>query len=227
MTAPVFTQPPVPGAWAMVRALVGVGLVCGLLIVSAFLFTEPIIARNRAAALERAIFAVLPAARTSRAFALAGDGRLVPAETAAPAAPVVHAAYDERGALAGVAIAARGLGYQDVIEVLYGYDPAREAIVGLEVLSLRDTPGLGDKIESDPQFLRNFEHLDVRLAAGGAALANPIVPVKPGEKEQPWEVDTITGATITSSAVARMLDESAAFWVPRLRPQLAALRRAE
>ncbi len=44
MAAPPDTTRP-PG-WPMYRALVGVGLVCALLIVSVYLTTMPVIARN-------------------------------------------------------------------------------------------------------------------------------------------------------------------------------------
>jgi hypothetical protein len=47
--------PPPTSAWQMYRAMVGIGLVCGLLIVTAFVLTGPIISRNKAEALQRAI----------------------------------------------------------------------------------------------------------------------------------------------------------------------------
>jgi electron transport complex protein RnfG len=207
----------------MYRAMVGVGLVCGLLIVTTYVATGPTIARNRAAMLQRAIFQVLPAARTTRSFRLSAGDRLEPVAEAAVGAQVVYAAYDAEGRLVGVAIEAAGLGYQDTIRVLYGYAPTRAAIVGMHVLESRDTPGLGDRIESDPQFLKNFEHLDATLAPDGEQLANPIRPVKRGTKNQPWQVDTITGATISSSAVANIIAGSAAFWVPRIQRNLDVL----
>ncbi|MFN8641135.1 MAG: FMN-binding protein [Candidatus Binatia bacterium] len=216
---------PVPGAWEMYRAMVGVGLVCGLLIVSAYVGTGPIIARNRAAMLQHAIFQVLPAAHATRTFRLAGDDRLEPVAEAAGADRVVYAAYDPQGQLVGVAVEASGLGYQDTIRVLYGYVPGASAIVGIHVLESRDTPGLGDRIESDPAFLQNFAHLDVALAAGGEQLAHPIKAVKHGTKSEPWQVDTITGATISSSAVANIIGASAAFWVPRIHRNLDILEQ--
>lgn len=226
MTATAPGIPPALGAWQMYRAMVGIGLACGLLIVTVFVVTRPVIERNRAAARERAIFQVLPEARTVRAFRLGAGGALEPAGSAQGDDGVLFAAYDEGGALAGVAIEARGLGYQDVIRVLYGYVPERDAIVGIRVLESRETPGLGDRIESDPQFLRNFERLDVTLAPGGASLLHPIEAVKPGAKTEAWQVDTVTGATISSRAVATILRDSAASWVPRVRGNLDRLRGA-
>ena len=65
-------------SWPMLRTMVGVGLVCGVLIVATYETTKPVIARNRAEALEAAIFQVLPAARSSRAFQLDASGRFTP-----------------------------------------------------------------------------------------------------------------------------------------------------
>jgi electron transport complex protein RnfG len=208
----------------MYRAMVGVGLLCGLLIVGVFLWTFPVIQRNRAEALERAIFRVLPEARSSRTFRLTDAGRFERATEAAAQGAVVYAGYDEAQRLVGIAVDARGMGYQDVIHVLYGYAFARDAIIGLQVLESRETPGLGDKIETDPAFLANFEQLDVRLVADGFEIAHPIEAVKPGKKEHPWQVDGITGATISSTAIADILRKSTSSWIPTIRRNLDDLR---
>lgn len=109
------------------------------------------------------------------------------------------------------------MGYADTIHVLYGYDLDAQTIAGLVVLQSKETPGLGDKIEKDPAFLKNFEALDVRLDAQGAGLANEVVAVKSGAKTKAYEVDGITGATISSKAIAALLQVSASRWAPRLR----------
>ncbi len=209
-------------AWPMFRAMVGVGLACGLGIVSVFLATRGTIERNRAEALRAAIFAVLPEARTHATFAWVPEGRFVPeAESTADGAPRIHAAYDEDARLVGVAVEGAGMGYQDVIRVLYGFDPREQAIVGLEVLESRETPGLGDRIETEAGFRANFARLDASLSADGSGLAHAIVAVKQGTKQHPWEVDGITGATISSEAIAAILDQSAGTWVPRVQRRLA------
>ena len=214
-----------PPAWPMYRALVGVGLVCGLLIVTVFVLTGPVIARNEAAALQAAVFQVLPGAVSSRSFTLAGDDSLRPAVDGDDPQATVHAGYDAMGELLGIAIPAQGMGYQDVIRILYGYSPADEAIVGMQVLASKETPGLGDKIEKDPAFLANFRALDVALAADGQSLAQPVSVVKSGAKTSPWQIDGITGATISSKAIGNMLRHSTAYWVPRLYPLQRELAR--
>ena len=53
-TASHSSAPPRPASWPMYRALVGVGVACGLLIVSVYVLTLPVIARNEAEALQKA-----------------------------------------------------------------------------------------------------------------------------------------------------------------------------
>ena len=218
MTAPVAPPPASPtSAWSMYRALVGTGAVCGLLIVTAYQITLPRIERNKAEALERAILQVLPGAATSRTFAWVDGQRFEPLAGPARGEPVVHAGFDAAGALVGVAIEGVGMGYQDSIRLLFGYAPATEKVIGLQVLESKETPGLGDKILVDPTFLANFAQLDVAMAPSGDTLANPVRAVKHGEKREEWEVDGITGATISSRAVADIVTKSATVWLPRIR----------
>lgn len=216
-----------PGVWPMYRAMVGVGVVCGLLIVSVFQVTRPVIERNRAEALQRAIFRVLPDARSSTTFALEADGRFRALEADGASGELVYAGYDEGRELVGLALEAQGMGYQDVIRVLYGYSFAEDAIIGIRVLESKETPGLGDKIETDAVFLENFERLDVSLTPDFSEILHPIEAVKRGEKEHPWQVDGITGATISAKAIANILRESTIYWIPRIRPNLNDFRKVE
>ena len=59
----------------MYRALVGVGMMCGLLIALVYEGTLPIIEKNRAEALEKAVFAVIPGAASRETI----DGENLPA----------------------------------------------------------------------------------------------------------------------------------------------------
>ena len=211
----------VPPAWPMFRALVGVGMFCGLVIVLVYLGTLPAITKNRAEALEKAIFTVLPAATSRQTFALTDDQQFVPAT--GDGGPRVHAGYDADGNLAGVAIEAAGMGYADTIEILYGYAPATETVVGFQVLATKETPGLGDKIEKDPVFLGNFTALDVRLDAARTAIVNPVVTVKSGTKTEAWQIDGITGATVSSVAIGDIIAASTARWLPVIAAELDTL----
>lgn len=225
--AELASRPAPPSTWHMYRAMVGVGVFCGLLIVSVYQVTLPVIERNKAEALQEAIFHVLPNASTSTTYRLDEPNGFKLLEGESHGEQLVYAGYDANEELVGLAVEARGMGYQDVIGLIYGYSFAEEAIVGIQVLESKETPGLGDKIETDPAFLQNFKRLDVSLADNLSELANPIVPVKHGEKTHPWEVDGITGATISSVAIANILDRSAQYWVPRIRNNLRDFQGGE
>jgi electron transport complex protein RnfG len=210
--APVEQAP--TSAWSIYRAIVGIGVLCALLIVTVYQTTAPRIRDNQERFLAQAISEVLPAAQSTVAVELSDDGRLV--ETTDAISLPVFLGYDENDDLVGAVVTAEGMGYQDNIRVLYAYSFELAAIVGFKILDSKETPGLGDKVEKEPHFLANFEQLDATLSADGAALLNPIVTVKQGEKTERWQVDGITGATITSEAIGMILNNSANVWAPVL-----------
>jgi len=201
-------------AWQMYRAIVGIGAFCALVIVLVFQGTAARIRDNQARYLDAAIADVMPEASRTVAVARPANGSLVTVDE--PGALPAFLAYDDRGSLAGAVLAAEGMGYQDVIRVLYAYSFEKKAIVGFRILESRETPGLGDRVEVEPHFIANFVALDATLGPDGNTLAHPIVTVKQGEKTGPWQIDGITGATITSEAIGRILNESAGSWVPLL-----------
>ncbi|MEA2080110.1 MAG: FMN-binding protein, partial [Pseudomonadota bacterium] len=151
---------------------------------------------------------------------------IVPADDSAGEGTLIYAGYGQQGRLTGVALEAAAQGYQDVIRVLYSFDPACQCIRGIQVLKMAETPGIGDKIAKDPQFQENFVELDARLKADGSALANDIVMVKHGTRTEPWQIDAISGATISSKAVARMLNDSAQQMLPTIMRDLDQLKQA-
>ncbi len=211
---------------AMVRTLGVVATVCGILIVSAYQGTLERVTANKRIALERAVFRVIPGAASMREFVASRAG-VVPAAEGAGAEGGVrfYAAYDAAGQLKGIAAEAAAMGYADLVRVLYAYDPRRQAITGIGVVSHRETPGIGDKIITDAAFLANFAALDVRLNADLSALANTVKTVKHGTRRHPWEIDAISGATVTSKAVGRGINDSAQRLLPLLAPNLDKLGR--
>jgi electron transport complex protein RnfG len=211
----------------MLRTLGLVAALSGFLVVLAHHLTMPLIEENRRIAIERALFKVIPGAVSRRDFQLTADGIEPLGETLPTQGMHLYAGYNEEGALAGVALEAAAQGYQDVIRVLFSYDPACECIRGMEVLKMAETPGIGDKIAKDPVFLQNFEALDARLDDAGGGLANAIVSVKTGTKSESWQIDAISGATISSKAVARMLNDTAQQALPVIVRHLDVLQQAE
>ena len=225
MNTPAPIQQERTSAWQMYRSIVGIGAFCALLIVTVYQVTKDRIRENQARFLAAAVAEVLPVADSTVAVALNESGRLE--ETAETAALPAFLGYDENNALVGAVITAQGMGYQDNIRVLYSYSFELQAIVGFKVLDSKETPGLGDKIEKEPHFIANFEALDASLTADGTALQNSIVTVKEGKKTEPWQIDGITGATITSDAIGAILNKSASVWVPIFERDARAFTRVQ
>ena len=225
MTNEVKHAVPAVSSVKMIRTLAGVAVLSGFLIVLTVEATEARIQTNRREALEAAVFAVLPDAK-SQAIYEVRDGAFVRVESAAPGVDRVYVGYDEQGALAGIAIEAAGTGYAGPVRVLFGFSPEKQAVVGMKVLESLETPGLGDRVGKDPKFLANFEQLDISLDDAGETLRNPVIYVKSGEKSNPWEVEGISGATISSKAVANGLNERGAQILPLVMRRLGDLKEA-
>jgi electron transport complex protein RnfG len=212
----------------MIATLGLVAAICGLLIVTAYEGSLPAVKENRRIALERAVASVLPGAQKTVSYLALADGQVVPgAPDGAPAGVLpFQAAYDAQGALMGIAAEGAAKGYADTVRVMFGYKPQCQCIVGIAVVSMRETPGIGDKILTDAAFLKNFEALDVKLGADLKGLANAVKTVKHGTKTEAWQIDAISGATVTSRAVGRGIDEAAQTLLPRLVPQLQQIGKA-
>ena len=190
--------------------MVGVAMACGFAIALVFQATAGKIEQNRAALLATAVAQVLPGTAATRGYAI-DNGSLL---TAATDQADFIASYSKGGAVIGVAVPTSIMGYQDTIRMLLGYDPASETLTGFAVLESRETPGLGSKIGTDPAFLTALSGLDVHLS--GTTLKNEVSLTTRGQARAPWQLDGITGATISSKAVARAISNAA--------PKLAAVR---
>jgi len=182
------------------------GLLSGLIIVSVFEATLPTITAYKAKVLREAVFKVLPGTVSMKRMVYS-DVRLAPSEVEEKGQEAIFGGFDADGKLVGYAIPSAGPGFQDIISLLYGYLPESRKVVGMEILESRETPGLGDKIYKDLEFVANFHDL---------AVDPEIVTVKKGQKAAPNEVDAITGATISAKAVVRIINEGNQRWLSRL-----------
>ena len=213
-------------AVAMIRTLGLIAAICGLIIVSAYQGTYDAVQENKRIAVERAVFKVIPAAKSIVEFAALPTGGMekIGARGTVPAGALkFYAGYDEGGGLAGIAAEGAAKGYADNVRILFAYDLATSSISAFSVVAMRETPGIGDKILVDKEFLANFP-LEAKVSADLKALANAIVTVKHGSKTKPWEVDAISGATITSRAVGKAINDAAQVLLPRIAPNLEKLK---
>lgn len=210
---------------AMIRTLVLIATISGLLVVMVFELTRPIIAENQRFAVEQAIFQVIPAAAQWQEYRL-NDEKLLPAAEATDGISI-YAGFNKEGELAGIATETASQGYADTIKLLYGYNPECECITGIKILKSAETPGLGDKIFKDLDFIANFKALVAKLNGEQNALENAIVTVKHGKKTDPWQIDSISGATVSSRAIGKALNDSAQYLLPRIINQLSQIKREE
>ena len=196
---------PEPSSLRLIFTLGIAGFFAGVVIVGIFTFTKPYIDANKAADLQEAVFEVVPDSKVMQELAF--ENEALGLSTAQTEAPVIYAAYTEDGTFKGYAIPGKGNGFQDTIKLIFGYDPAKKQIVGMKVLQSLETPGLGDKIIKDQDFLDNWKALSVEPS---------IVGVQKGAKANPNEVDCITGATISSKAVIDIINKTNGDWLARL-----------
>jgi len=157
----------------MIGVLFAVCVASSLVLSLVYSQTQPLIEANSKKELDNAILRVQPQAEDVQALGISKGA--------------VKEVYglSKAGENVGYAVLVESSGYQGAIRVIYGLD-AEQKIIGIEVLSHSETPGLGSKIQ-DSSFLGQF------LGKGKADLS---------------EVDTITGATVSSSAVLRVVTES-------------------
>ena len=176
-------------SFKLVATLGIAGLVAGIAIVGIFEATKDTIAENKARELREAVGKVLPGSTTMKDVTI-GDEM------------IAYAGYTADDQFVGWAVPAEGAGFQDTIKLLYGYNPAKTEVIGMEILDSRETPGLGDGIFKNKRFVNAFKSLsidpEIVLQKTGASAAN--------------EIDAITGATISSKAVVKIINQTHSRW---------------
>lgn len=204
------TAPDVPSV-RLIATLGAAGALAGLLIVLAYQATLPAIEKNRAARTDRAIHEVLRGIDRYDTLYLYEGALTATVPPGVDERPLerVYAGFNAAGARVGFAITSGEGGFQDVIKILFGFDPATRTTLGLTILSSLETPGLGDKITEEP------------WRAQFRGKQTPLVRVKQGASRAPNEVDGITGATISSRTVIAGINKGVERWAPLLDAYLA------
>ena len=110
---------------------------------------------------------------------------------------VYSVAYN--GSQRGWAIKTNGQGYSDRIELLVGLDASLDKITGLFILEQKETPGLGNKIETD-EWRGQFINIP----------SQPPIKVVKGKVKASDEIQAITGATISSRSVTQIVNSAIA-----------------
>lgn len=107
--------------------------------------------------------------------------------------------FDKDDNLLGYVFTAEGNGYQGNIKMIAGIMTDLSTLHGIDVLESVETPGLGGEIASD-KFKSQFKNLEFI----------PMIKCIKEEKKEKNEIQAITGATISSQSVAKILNEKTA-----------------
>lgn len=196
-------------AFRLIATLAVAGALAGLLIVMVNQHTKPLIDKYKAEQLQIAVYEVLPGTERYNTYYLV-DSALsltLPAGAKESEFKRVYIGYDAENNLSGVAMSRGESGFQDVIMIIFGFNPNTGKLMGMKVLDSKETPGLGDKIFKDMVYVNQFF----------ANPDTPLVPTKPGTgKGLPGEIDTITGATISSKKLIEIINHALEEWGPIL-----------
>ncbi len=91
--------------------------------------------------------------------------------------------------------------------MLYGYialEPDLNTIAGMTFYEQNETPGLGDQV-THPHWLEQWKGLRIYDDQGNFRFKVNEGPVEPGSSTAEFEVDALTGATITGNAVTDLM----------------------
>jgi electron transport complex protein RnfG len=194
-------------AWQLLLTLAIAGAGSGWMVATVYNITIPAVRKHAAEQVNAAVREVLKAPTRWDTLYLSGDvlSRTPPPGTDIAEVPKAFIGYDAGGNRLGVAVTAAEPGFQELLTLMIGFEPASGTLIAFKVLDQKETPGLGDKIEKDTAFGGQF-----------AGKVPPLVGVKGRQGKPPSEVQTITGATISSRAVIRIINDAIARWRPLL-----------
>jgi electron transport complex protein RnfG len=174
----------------MILVLTLVGMISGGFLAGVAALTKEKIALNMQEEIEEAIREVVDEAEINQVLLEEEDF-------------VIYRELGADGDLAGFAVQATGVGFQDKITLMFGLDASLKEITGLTIIDQKETPGLGAKIEDWETFLQFWENRD---ASGLLTLRKP--PASTIDKLLPTEINTITAATISSKKVLEIVNIS-------------------
>jgi len=193
-------------SWKLPTLMTLAGAIAGAMIVTSYELTLPRIERHKGEVVRAAVQEVLKAPKrfdTLYAYQQALV-KALPAGVSAKGVDQLYLGFNATGDRIGFAISATGNGFQDPVTVMFGYDNAAHRLIAMKVIANRETPGLGNKIESDSAFVNGFVSAAVPLNGVKSAAT----------KAAPNDVLMITGATISSRAVIRIINDAIARWQP-------------
>jgi electron transport complex protein RnfG len=177
--------------------LMTVSVVAAAALAAVYGVTNPRILQQKEAQLQEALAAALPGSDPATLATVREEGEVIYYRAFAPG---------DTSRPMGYAFLARGPGYSSTIETIVGIDTTGK-VLGMKILYQSETPGLGTKLqevkygEKEAWYPRQY----LGKAAGVLAV-----------DKDGGEIRAITGATVSSRAVTRSINEGYA----RLRTKL-------
>ena len=175
-------------ATKMFLVLVVVGAVSGGILAGVFHIADPLIQANREKELKEAIFVVLSGAKDYKIMEKELEKEKV----------TIYKGIDADGKPVGLAFIADGGGFQGNIRIMVGLSLDYLKLKGIRILEQNETPGLGNRIK-EPAFEDQFKGLEVKPK---------IEYIKYRKPEKPNQITAITGATISSDAVVKNINNA-------------------
>ena len=172
----------------MFLVLTVIGAVSGGILAGVFHVADPLIQANREKELKEAIFVVLPEAKDYKILEKGIDKAKV----------IVYQGLDADGRPVGLAFIADGGGFQGNIRIMVGLSVDYLKLKGIKVLEQNETPGLGNRIK-EPAFEGQFKGLEIKPK---------VEYIKYRKPEKPNQITAITGATISSDAVVKNINNA-------------------
>ncbi|MBI5902610.1 MAG: RnfABCDGE type electron transport complex subunit G [Deltaproteobacteria bacterium] len=165
-----------------------VGALSGVILAYVYSFANPLILANKEKELKEAIFIVLPEARDYKVLEKTVDKEKL----------VVYKGIGADGEPVGLAFEANGGGFQGNISIMVGLSLDYLRLKGIKILEQVETPGLGNRI-GEPDFENQFK---------GVEITPKVEYIKNRKPEKPNQIQSITGATISSDAVVKNINNA-------------------
>lgn len=192
--------------------LAAMAAVCTTLVAFTYQLTDERIAANDQAWLERSLQPALSGLFFDSDII---DSKLtIPAPHELPGADdaVIYRVYSGETPVAALFVVSARDGYAGEIRLLVGVDIGG-AITGVHVLAHRETPGLGDQVESaKSDWVRQFN---------GRSLGNPQVDGWQIKRDG-GDFDQLTGASVTPRAIVKAVRETLEYFEANRAPVFAA-----
>jgi len=175
-----------------------IAAICTTLVAVTYQSTDERIAANEKAWLERSLQPAL-----SGLFYDSGvtESRVIlqpPHDLPGSEAAVIYRVYAEDAPVAALFVVSARDGYSGPIRILVGIDIDGK-VTGIHVLEHRETPGLGDRVESGKtDWVKQFD---------GRSLVDP-EPAKWKIKGDGGQFDQLTGASVTPRAIVKAVKET-------------------